>query len=185
MVLPVPFTPTTRKTCGRCARLESRSAAPRAPARLRSRRRGPRARPRAQSLARSGPCEPLADARRHRDAEIGLDQDLFEPVERLLVELPLGEHAGETVGQRIGGAGEPAAKLIEPAPLRLRPFPFAHDCTAISAAPSSPATTASTSAPGALLGLDADRREIGRAPVALILHQHADMRVPWRRRDGA
>src|SRR5262245_1978611 len=91
--------------------------------------------------------QPLANARRHPDAEIGLDQGLLDPVERLLIELALGERAGKSVGEGIGGAGEPAAKLIEPAPLGLRPLPFAHDGTAISAAPSSPATTASTNVP--------------------------------------
>src|SRR3990170_3233281 len=94
-----------------------------------------------------------ADAPGHGDPKIGLDQDLFDPIERVLIELPLGERAGEIVGQGIGGAGETYAQLIEPAPLRLsRSFGLfllavAHGLTAMSAAPSSPATTASTRAP--------------------------------------
>ena len=73
---------------------------------------------RSKPHARSGLWRRFADASRHGDAEIGLDQHLFELVERLLVELPLGERAGEIVGQRRGAARESLAKLGEPAPLR-------------------------------------------------------------------
>ena len=63
-----------------------------------------------------------ADAPGHGHAEIGLDQHLFDAVERVLIELPLGQHAGEIIGQRIGGPGEAVAELIEPAPRRLQPW---------------------------------------------------------------
>ena len=61
----------------------------------------------------------LADAARHGDAEIGLDQHLFELIERLLVELTLGQRAREIVRECRGASRQPLAKLGEPAPLRL------------------------------------------------------------------
>ncbi len=111
---------------------------------------------RAHRLWRNAPlvaasCDGVADAPRHGDAEIGLDQHLFELIERRLVELPLGERAGEIVRQRGRAARQSPAKLGEPAPSRRglrRRLTFAHGATtASSAEPSSPLTTASISAP--------------------------------------
>src|SRR6188472_3497517 len=62
----------------------------------------------------------VSDARGHGNTEIGLDQDLLQPVERLLVELPSGEHAGKILRQRIRRAGQTLAELGEPASLRFR-----------------------------------------------------------------
>ena len=67
-----------------------------------------------------------ADAARHGDAEIRLDQYFLKLIERVLVKLPLGERPREAVRESIRGTGEAGAKLIEPAALRfgqrLRPF---------------------------------------------------------------
>src|SRR5262249_17568066 len=86
------------------------------------------------------------DRRGNGYAEIGREKDFLKLVERLLVELSLGQDTGKVLRQRIRRAGKAFAELGEPAPLRL--LRFRHDVTvASSALPSSPATTASTSAP--------------------------------------
>src|SRR5512143_2483821 len=64
-------------------------------------------------------CDDVAYAARHGDAEIGLDQHLFQLIERLLVELALGQSAGEIVRKCRGASRQPLAKLGEPAPLLL------------------------------------------------------------------
>ena len=90
----------------------------------------------------------LANPVRHGEAEIGLDQDLFELFERIVVELALGQNAGEVFrkgGRRPGHAGlEPR----EPSLFFRRRFVAAHrKASASNATPSSPETTQSRSAP--------------------------------------
>src|SRR5581483_3109142 len=117
----------------------------------------------------------IPDAPRHGDAEIGLDQHFFDLIERILVELALGERAREILRQRGRASRKSLAQLGEPAPpvlgcrlarwlrrLGRRPLSagaeqplhegrllrLAHDATtATSDVPSSPSTTASTRAP--------------------------------------
>ena len=100
VVLPVPLTPTTRMTCGLCVAVDRRAAWRRAPARARPPRRAPRARRRREMPFSKRPLRSAVVMRVGRlDAEIGLDQQILEILERLGVELALGEEAGDAVGR--------------------------------------------------------------------------------------
>src|SRR5208282_4091089 len=61
---------------------------------------------------------------RHIEAEIGLDEQVFEFLQRLVVELALGENAGNAFGKARGGTGEPLAKPLKPAKPPLFLFAF-------------------------------------------------------------
>ena len=116
VVLPVPFTPTTRNTCGLAPALSAKSCASGSSTSAISDARMSRTASASMPSVVTAACDPRADARGHGDAEIGLDQHLFQPVEHVVVELPLGDDAREIVRQCARGAGEPRAELVEPAP---------------------------------------------------------------------
>ena len=61
----------------------------------------------------------LRDPGRGLDAEIGLDQRVLELLQRVGVELALGEQAGDALGQRRGGALHAPREAAPPAALRL------------------------------------------------------------------
>ncbi len=63
------------------------------------------------------------------DAEVGLDQEVLEILQRRIVELALGEEAGDLAGQLRRGAGKAGTQALEPAELgrgygSLRSFGF-------------------------------------------------------------
>ncbi|MCY1234826.1 hypothetical protein D9M72_474170 [compost metagenome] len=64
--------------------------------------------------------ERIGDAHRGFDAEIGLDQQILEILERRFVELAFGEEAGDLAGQLRRGAGKAAAQALVPGELFLR-----------------------------------------------------------------
>jgi hypothetical protein len=66
-------------------------------------------------LAEAFLAELVDQARRHADAEVGFDQRVLQLVERLLVELLLGEQAGDALGDPLGRLGETRAQARQPA----------------------------------------------------------------------
>ena len=62
----------------------------------------------------------IGDAQRRLHAEIGADQHVLEILQRLLVQLALGEDAGDVAGQFARRAGQPVAQPLEPGLARRR-----------------------------------------------------------------
>ena len=119
VVLPVPLTPTTRKTCGRASGASAKSCATGSSTLAISPARISRTWSGSNSTIETALGHSLANAPSHRHPEIRLDQHFFELVERLLIEPSLDQRMSEIVGQRTRRAREALAKLIEPAPSRL------------------------------------------------------------------
>src|SRR5690606_38361135 len=90
-----------------------------------------------------------------RRAEIGGDQQLLELLQRRVVELALGEDAGDAVGDLARRPGEAFAQPGQPAALRGGVRRVAHAAllavaaSAVSPASSAPVTRAATISPGA------------------------------------
>ena len=118
VVLPEPLTPTTRMTNGfRLASIVERPCD-------RFERAGDFLgedrlhRLRLDSLVVAAAADRLADAGRGGEAEIGLDEDVLERVERIGVELALGEDVGDAAAERRGGARQAGGELGQPAAAR-------------------------------------------------------------------
>ena len=99
VVLPVPFTPTSRITWG-CALASSAKGSATRLKHLGDLGGKHFAHGVGESRGHGGSRRAPPDARGHGDAEIGLDQHVLELIERLVVELPLAEHRGEIVAER-------------------------------------------------------------------------------------
>ncbi len=99
VVLPVPLTPTTRMTCGLWRQIELQRLGDRL------QHLGDFGRHDAADilaghvLAVALGGQRIGDAHGGLDAEIGLDQQVFEILQRLVVELALGEERGDLAGQ--------------------------------------------------------------------------------------
>ncbi len=61
-------------------------------------------------LRRDTCAKPVDQLLRHADADVGAEQGLLEIVERLVVDRPAAEHAGEGAGERRAGLGQPIAQ---------------------------------------------------------------------------
>ena len=97
VVLPVPLTPTTRITCG-----DFRSAATQRPGHRRQDALdlGGKHRAhvlRADAFVVAALRQGVRDPRGGLDPEIRLDQQVLQLLERLLIELALGEQAGDVL----------------------------------------------------------------------------------------
>ena len=57
----------------------------------------------------------VGDPHRRLDAEIGLDEHVFEILQRVVVELPLGEDAGNVVGELARGPRQAGGQPADPA----------------------------------------------------------------------
>ena len=120
VVLPVPLTPQTSTTCGRkrarCGNGSATGSSSLATAAARASR---------TSMSRDLLAEPALGHRldqhgRGLDAEVGRDQRLLELLQRRGVEPPLGDDAGDLLGQAARGARQPGLEPGEPALPRAR-----------------------------------------------------------------
>ena len=99
VVLPVPLTPTTRMTCGLCDRSSSSgSATGRQHLLDLCGHDGAHFGVRDVAAVAAG-RQRVGDAKRRLHAEVGADQHVLQILQRLLVELALGEDAGDVAGQ--------------------------------------------------------------------------------------
>ena len=74
----------------------------------------------------------LGDAHGRLDAQVRLNQQVLELLQRISVELPLGEDAGDVFGQARRRLGQPGLEALEPA-LLLRRLRAASRCAAAGA----------------------------------------------------
>src|SRR3546814_10923204 len=58
-------------------------------------------------------CQVGGEPRRGGDAEVGGDQQLLQLLQRLVVQLALGEDAGDALAELGGRAGEPGLQALE------------------------------------------------------------------------
>src|SRR5262245_33411131 len=58
--------------------------------------------------------EGLGDAHGRLDAEVSLDQQIFELLQGISIELPLGEEPGNILRQTRRGLGEPSLEALKP-----------------------------------------------------------------------
>ena len=122
VVLPVPLTPTTRMTCGLWRKIELQRLGDGGQhlGDLGRHDAGDLLAGHVLAVALGG--QRVGDAERRLDAEIGLDQEVFEVLQRLVVELALGEERRDLAGELRRGAGETLAQALEPAEFLLRGF---------------------------------------------------------------
>ena len=122
VVLPVPLTPQTSTTCGRNRARCGKGSATGSSSLATAAAKASRTSVSVTSLPKRSLATALTSSGRGLDAEVGRDQRLLQLLEGRGVQPPLGDDAGDLLGQAARGARQPGLEPREPALLGPSPL---------------------------------------------------------------